>query len=132
MEPSPYLWTFPVYVLAANITLSEDGQIILDEDIRFASPEMEPGRPDLAVFTDVEWAENFRQSLQARDTLSALELGPESLLVLLRRALSNYPYIVVNLDRQTKIGATMKTENVIAGLEGFLAGQARPSDPTDQ
>ena len=128
MEKSPILWTFPVWVLATNITWTKDGRFLLDEKIQFAAPESKPGRPELAVFTDAEWAENFRQSHSLREAFTALQLGLESFLGLLRRALPTYPFIMVDPDRRTDVSRSLATQDIIAGLEDFLAGQYRKEE----
>lgn len=117
MEDNSFAWTFPVYVLATYINRNRDGIVILDEQIRFAAIEEPLESLSLAVFTDLDQAETFRESHHLRDQLEPLELSRELLVVLLRRASASFAYLVVDPYQKTRRGWRMEFGSTIAELE---------------
>ena len=56
-----FAWTFPVYIVGANLVLRPDGELLITKDSDFAAEELE-GVGHLPVFTDRVVAERYRQS----------------------------------------------------------------------
>lgn len=66
MPPDPerieFVFAFPIYVLANNYTIHEDGGFEFCEETEFASPQMVSGIPHLAIFTDEDSANRYLES----------------------------------------------------------------------
>jgi hypothetical protein len=119
-EANSFVWTFPVYVLAANVARDPDGVMLLSDNTHFAAPEHESGKRVMALFTDIQLANVFRDHNENHAAFEPIELWPESLLFILGRAQSKFPTIGIDLDSTTRLGQLMATADAIKSLENYL------------
>src|ERR1700687_253768 len=98
MQASEFVWTFPVYILATNYSMDPATEsVVYNEKILFSTPEALPGGPcAIALFTDVNLAEEFRDQSSGRLNLDLLPFSsPSRLKVFLERAKGDYLMVVV-------------------------------------
>ena len=124
-ESDSFFWTFPVYVLAANVTRDSDGVILLNDNTQFAAPELEPGKPILALFTDAQLANVLRDHSENQAMFEPIELWPEAVLFILGRAQVKFPTIGIDLNPTTRTGRLMATADVIKSLENYQLKRGR-------
>jgi len=118
MNASEFVWTFPVYILATNYTMSPATEkVIFDDKIRFITPEAWPGGPcAIALFTDAHLAEQFRD--ESSPGLDVLPLRtPSALKEFLERAKGDYLAVVVDLNRKTRRATPFFVQEAIAEMD---------------
>jgi hypothetical protein len=131
-ELGEFIWTFPVCVLATNFTRDPDRGVLLDDNILFAAPEVEVGVQALAVFTDLDLAERFRDKNLHRDSLEVLPLSPKMFVKVLRRARGRYKNVVVDPNYSIRIGRLIDFEDVLSGMEQHLRDEGQQGNPSNQ
>lgn len=120
MDDSAFLWSFPCYIIIGQYTQDcGSGGAILDDNLTFVVGEITPGgEQSVLIFTDSDLAHRHRLAcLQARN-LGLLEIQTASQLKeLLKKALRNYRYVGVDLNRETGRVYSFPIKDVIANLE---------------
>jgi len=120
-----FLWSFPCYFLVANQTADPaTGEIVLDDNIRFLAPS-DGSEQHLAVFTDYDLADEFRQ--HSPRYLTPLSCStPVALELVLLRARGRYRSLTVDVNRKTGIGRQFDLEAALVTLAALIRpkGQA--------
>ena len=119
MDRSEFLWMFPCYILANNYIRTPGGNPVFDENIRFATPTIAPGRsPAIAIFTDSDAANEFVQCTYPNQQIDLLELpDTTSLKRFLDVAVHDYRYLAVDLNAKNRSLRMMLIDDVLAHLE---------------
>ena len=115
---SEFVWTFPCYLLAGQYTADPvSGEPVIDEHLRFITPEAEPGgSPCPAIFTDEAGAEQFRDGSELSLELVALPT-PAVLIRFLERARPRYSHVAVDLHRRAGEYRLVEIGELILELE---------------
>lgn len=106
--------------------------MIWDEKVRFVTPEMqEHGERAIAIFTDLDLAEDFRDHMTPSLPVDPLGiLTPTALLKFLGRARDRYRLILVDLSwRQPRLTATVEVSEVIREMNRLTGHQGDQDDP---
>ncbi|MDA0832925.1 MAG: hypothetical protein O2955_19370 [Planctomycetota bacterium] len=119
MEATEFVWMFPCYILARNYAFDVNGELILDNNIRFVTPEITDGGPrGIGIFTDSDLAESFLNESVDNDQLALLKIStPSELARFLRSAQGTYRYIVIDKNRKTQVLRYLIIREVISELE---------------
>ena len=117
-----FMLTLPLFALASNYTIADNGLIVLDEHIRFIAPEMQNGQ-FIAVFTDHDLASAFLADTTRDPSIRILCCDtPANLKNFLDRIQSNHEYIVVDLNPKTRIGRLLLISDILDQMAAM--GQA--------
>jgi hypothetical protein len=120
MNASEFAWTFPLYIIVGDCNTDPDtGRTLYDDKLRFITPEAWPGGPTaIAIFTDWDLAETYRQKCQHAQSLRLLDFpGPAELKSFLEAAHNNYQVVVVDVNRQTRRAQTFYLQEVIDHMD---------------
>ena len=122
MDKSEFLWTLPCYILATNYkTHPFTGDVLFDDNMRFIAPDTDSGEQRIAIFTDSALAEEFREQSDPQLNLRLLEFAtPRPLKSFLEHAQHQYQYVVVDLNRKTRIGRSFLIQELIPELERWI------------
>ena len=128
-----FLWSFPSFtIIGSHNRDSDTGDILFDDDLRFATPEVTPGGEQrIAIFTDAGLAEDFRLTMPNPQTY---RLGRFSTAAQLRDFLHLakpfYARVVVDLNHKTWVGRHFPIPDLIAEIDRHLASQEDQGDHT--
>jgi len=122
MDRSDFLWMFPCYVLANNYTRTPAGDPVFDDNIRFVTPTIAPGRsPAIAIFTDADAAHDFIECTCHPGELDLLEI-PDT--VRLKRFLDvaapDYRYLTVDLNAKNRASRMFLIDDVLRHIDHDL------------
>lgn len=123
MESSEFLWTMPCYILATNFTRNpETGDVVFDDNIRIVAPEKSPGgEKRIAIFTDSHLAQEYLEQSDPALNLSVLEFrSPVPLKSFLENAQHHHQYVVVDLNRKTRIGRNFLIQELLPELDRWI------------
>lgn len=123
METTGFLWTFPSFALATNVTIDPvTGGVLLDDNIRFIAPCM-PTEQHIAIFTDSDLAEEYRELCNRDLDLHLLPLAdPEALRSFFIRARGRFRNAVIDPNPKTRIGRIVPLDDAIPQLARWKAG----------
>jgi hypothetical protein len=124
-EPSPHLfvWSFPVYVLANNYTLTAHDKIEVTIDTGWAGKRTDDGECHLAIFTDSDNAETYRQAFPLLN-FRAFGMMPQQFVPLLKTVGRCFPWIAIDPHPDGREALTVLTADVVTEFENYLATQA--------
>ena len=119
-ERVEFVFRFPIYILANNYTLHEDGSFEFSERTIFASPELASGIPHLAIFTDEDCANQYLEMCEPGLNFRRFEFMPKNLLKLLQTIEATFPRVVIDPRHGSKRLQTTLMSDMIEGLEGLV------------
>jgi hypothetical protein len=122
------VWTFPIYVLANNYTLHDDGDFEFCEETEFASPQMVSGIPHLAIFTDQDCAKQYLETCDPSLNFYPFGFLPKNLLKLLLAIAADFPRVVIDPRPGGKRFRTTLMSDMIAGLQGVVQTEGDTSE----
>ena len=127
-ERRQFLIVGPMYVLASDYMIDEStGRFVLDEKILFSSPEY-GGNPCLALFTDDDNAERFREKLDD-PAIKAFPLGADMLLWFIPKIAHVFHWIVIDPRHEARSASPVPLPEFLRQLQEW-DDRGRPDDPT--
>jgi hypothetical protein len=122
-DTRPFVWTFPVYVLATNYTLGDNDSFTFNENTRFMAPKMADGVPHLAVFTDRDNAERYRERCDKNPDLRAFGFEPDGMLWLLDIIADDFPMMTIDPNPNYTWSRTESLSNLVDAIERRLRAE---------
>jgi hypothetical protein len=122
-DTDAFVWTFPVYVLATNYTLEDNGSFAFNESTGFMAPKMADGVPHLAVFTDRDNAERYREQCGKDSDLRAFGFELDGMLWLLDIIAADFPMMTIDPNPDRVWTRTQPISNLIDAIEWRLGAE---------
>lgn len=124
-DTDAFVWTFPVYVLATNYTLEDNGSFAFNENTGFMAPKMVDGVPHLAIFTDRDNAERYRERCGEDSDLRAFSFEPDRMLWLLDIIAGDFPMMTIDPNPDRVWTRTQPLSNLIDAISDHFGGGDR-------
>jgi hypothetical protein len=122
-ETREFLWSFPVFVLANNYTLTAQDKIEVTLDTGWAGKRTADGECHLAVFTDSDNAETYRKAFPLLN-YRAFGMMPKQFVPLLKVVIRGFPWIAIDPHPDGREALTVWTAHVLEEFEAYLAAQS--------
>ncbi|MEX2308265.1 MAG: hypothetical protein WD738_11760 [Pirellulales bacterium] len=119
-----FAWTFPLFVLGEKPAIGPGGEMSTTKETHLISAEGPGGRPHLAIFTDVDLAEEFRQHCYRDSEVwkYPLNAAPEAVRFL-RSTPREIPGVLIDPNPKTSIGLVMSVAEMIQSIEAHTANE---------
>ena len=117
-----FAWTFPSYVLARSFDRDPvSGNVRLTLLSQIMAPPVADGLPHVAIFTDADLAETFRDNVPAASEMQLLEFtGPAQLKSLLVSLHDQIQYAAMDLNPQTRVCRRFLIEEILQALDDWI------------
>jgi hypothetical protein len=118
-DRNEFVVTFPLYVLIYEQASHAGRQATIDKNTRFVAP-VYSGKPHLAVFTDDQLAQDYRNLCGP----GVREVGfpPEPMLQLLDRVSVHFQYIVIDPNPKARLSRSAPLSELVAAINAHLSG----------
>jgi len=119
-----FAWTFPLYVLGGKPATGPRGEMSITKETNLISAEGPGGQPHLAIFTDLDLAEDFRQHCYRDTELWKYPLNSASdALRFIRSAPREVPGVLIDPNPKTRMGRVMSVAEMIQSIEAYMASR---------
>lgn len=117
-----FAWTFPSYILARAFERdAASGHARLTPLSQIMAPPVADGVPHIAIFTDADLAETFRERVPAASEMQLLEFtGPAQLKSLLTSLENRFDYAVMDLNPQTRVCRRFRIDEILPALDDWV------------
>ena len=116
-----FAWTFPCFVLADNVESNAE-EMRLASGSRIMAPRVTGADPHVAVFTDLDLAETFREQVPAASQMDCVEVpGPRQLKSLLRSLTSSFRHAVIDPNPMTGVCRCFLIEEMLTAADDWIS-----------
>ena len=119
--PGPFVWTFPLYVLAAGYELLPDGGFAFNEETWYVAPDC-GSEPHLIIFTDADLAERTAPNAPPRAEF-AFSPSTTQMLQLLETIGPSFPKILIDPNLDAPFSRSAPTSELVDAIKAYLAGE---------
>lgn len=121
MSKSDFVWTFPCYILADNVESNAE-EMRLASGSRIVAPRVTGADPHIAIFTDLDLAENFREQVPAAFQKGCIEVsGPLQLKSLIGSLSGSFRHAVIDPNPQTGVCRRFLIEEMLAAADDWIS-----------
>ena len=119
-----FAWTFPSYVLARSFERDPvSGNVRLTPVSQIMAPLVADVLPHIAIFTDADLAETFRDRVAAAAEMQLLEFtGPAQLKTLLVSLRDRFQYAVMDLNPQSRVCRRFLLDEILQAIDDWIDG----------
>jgi hypothetical protein len=118
---SDFAWTFPCYILAQGDQFEDSARHPVTETRVFAPDVAGDGEQRIAIFTDRDLAESFREQVPAAAGLQLTEFaGPVRLKTFLATVQSHFRYATIDLNPRTRVCRSFLISEMMPALDRWI------------
>ena len=128
-----FVWTFPLHIVAGNFDADSEGNPTFRADSYYVAPKAD-GEPYLAVFTDVDLAQDYIAHCNPALHLQSIACSPGAMLVVLKRAEleGRWKGFLIDPSPRGQSSRLAPFSNLIDAIEQHFGVDAQPEQKPSQ